>query len=83
MALQNKDFINIINITPMNISNIYYDMIRQGKCKVPRKSSVLKVFKENLRYFGGYDYKDLTAEQQQELLVMAEDTYEGIRAAEQ
>ena len=76
-------FISNLHNTPNHISNIYYDMVSKGKCKTPRKASVLKVFKENLRYFGGYDYTSYTKEQQQELLRIAEDTYEGIREAEE
>lgn len=82
MKIQNRDFIKVLHNTPVCISNIYYDLIAQGKYKVPRKSSVLKVFKDNFRYFSGFDFKDLTVEQQQELLVMAEDSYDGIREGE-
>lgn len=79
MQIQNTNFIVILQDTPVYISNIYYEMIKQGIYRTPRKSSVLKYFKENLRYLSGYDYNTLSKEQQQELISMAEDAYDGIR----
>lgn len=80
--VSDNEFISSLHDIPLIITRIYYGKIKETNCKIPRKASVLKVLKENLKLFIGYEYKNLTENQKTELLYIAEDAYNGIREGE-